>query len=140
MKLTTLFLFFTLLTSASWGQDSIAPPDPEPFPPKYAEIICWCSREAAFPGGDEAMQQWFYYNSYYPYRVIESNEQGKLYVEFVVETDGSITNIVLEKSVSYSLDRAALRLIRSMPNWEPASYEEKPIREHVRIPITFELI
>lgn len=141
MKLTLLYIFLIFSTSASWGQDSILPPPPiESFPLIQPEIICWCSSDARFPGGYEAMQEWFTYHGYHYRASIQVDSPATVYIQFVVEKNGSITNIKINKGATLFLDCAAEELIRSMPKWEPAIYAGERIQEIVRIPISFELI
>lgn len=83
------------------------------------EIIEFPDVEAAFPGGPGAMQKWIADNVQYPETSIDLNEQGRVYLSFVVEADGSITNIAIERGVSTDLDKEAKRLLRNMPAWAP---------------------
>jgi protein TonB len=63
--------------------------------------------------------------------------QGKVYVEFVVETDGSISTIRIAKGVFESLDKEAVRLVRNMPKWIPGEVRARKVRTYARLPITF---
>ncbi len=103
------------------------------------EIIDFPDVEATFPGGAAALQKWIADNVQYPQTAIELNEQGKVYLSFVVEPDGSISNIVVERGVSTDLDREAKRLARSMPNWTPGEAKGKKSRTRCRLPINFAL-
>jgi TonB family protein len=67
------------------------------------------------------------------------NEQGRVYLSFVVETDGSITNIAIERGVSTDLDKEAKRLLRNMPAWSPGEAKGKKSRTRCRLPINFTL-
>jgi protein TonB len=104
-----------------------------------AEVIEFPDVEATFPGGPAAMQQWIAKNVKYPQTSIELGEQGKVYVSFVVEPDGSISGIQVERGVSDDLDREAKRLVRSMPNWTPGEAGGKKARTRCRLPINFTL-
>ena len=95
--------------------------------------------EAVFIGGSTALQKWIASNVRYPEESIEMNEQGRVYLSFVVEPDGSITNIQVERAVSDNLDKEAKRLIRSMPKWVPGSVAGKKVRTRCRFPINFTL-
>ena len=108
-------------------------------PKVEAEIIEFPDVEATFPGGPAAMQQWIAKNVQYPQTSIEMGEQGKVYVSFVVEPDGSITGVKVERGVSDDLDREAKRLVRSMPNWKPGESAGKKARTRCRLPINFTL-
>ena len=75
----------------------------------------------------------------YPQSSIEMNEQGRVYLSFVVEADGSLSNIEIERGVSQDLDKEAKRLIRKMPNWEAGEAKGKKARTRCRLPINFTL-
>jgi protein TonB len=103
------------------------------------EIIDFPQVEAQFPGGNLELQKWIANNVNYPQTSIEMNEQGKVYVSFVVEEDGSVSGVVVEKGVSQDLDKEAKRLIRSMPKWTAGQNEGEKARTRCRIPINFSL-
>jgi len=104
-----------------------------------AEIIDFPDVEAVFPGGAAAMQQWIVDNVKYPQTAIEMNEQGRVFLSFVVEPDGSITGVKIVRGVSSDLDREAKRLIRRMPRWTAGEAGAKKVRTRCRIPINFTL-
>lgn len=78
-------------------------------------------------------------NVNYPQYALEHDIQGKVYLMFIVETDGSVSSVSIAKGVSACIDREALRVINEMPKWEPAYHEGKPIRTIYRLPINFAL-
>jgi protein TonB len=102
-------------------------------------IIDFPDVEASFLGGAAAMQRWIAENVIYPQSSIEMNEQGRVYLSFVVEADGSLSNIEIERGVSQDLDKEAKRLIRKMPNWEAGEAKGKKARTRCRLPINFTL-
>ena len=106
---------------------------------KEEEILEYIDEDAGFPGGPAAMQQWISRNVQYTQSAIELGEQGKVYVSFIVEPDGSISNVVVERGVSDDLDREAKRLVRSMPRWKPGKNNGKAVRARCRIPLSFNL-
>lgn len=95
--------------------------------------------EADFPGGEEMMRKWMQENIVYPDLSIENGEQGKVYLNFVVEKDGTITNVVVVKGATRELDNEAKRLVRNMPKWEPGETNGKKVRTSFTLPINFEL-
>ena len=103
------------------------------------EIIEFPDVEAEFIGGAQALMKYIQTNIQYPPTSIEMNEQGKVYLSFVVEADGSITNVAVERGVSPDLDREAKRVVRSMPNWKPGEAKAKKSRTRCRLPINFQL-
>lgn len=95
--------------------------------------------DAEYPGGAVALQQWIASNVQYPEVSIQMNEQGRVYLSFVIEEDGSISNISVVKGVTEALDTEAKRLVSEMPNWIPAQNEGETCRARVQIPINFTL-
>jgi TonB family protein len=95
--------------------------------------------EAEFPGGIEAMMNFINENVRYPQSSIEMGEQGRVFISFVVDTVGVISNIKVEKGISDSLNAEAIRVIQTMPKWKPAILADKPIKQMVRLPINFSL-
>ena len=103
------------------------------------EVIEFPDVEAEFIGGPQALIKYIQTIIQYPPTSIEMNEQGRVYLSFVVEADGSITNVAVERGVSPDLDREAKRVVRSMPNWIPGETKGKKSRTRCRLPINFQL-
>ena len=95
--------------------------------------------EAEFTGGEAAMQGWMQNNLIYPEMSMEMGEQGKVYLKFVVEKDGSITSVEVIKGISRDLDNEAKRLVRAMPGWKPGEAKGLKVRSSFTMPINFEL-
>lgn len=104
-----------------------------------AEIIDFPDVEATFPGGAAEMQKWINSNVQYPQTSIEMNEQGRVYLSFVVEPDGEISNVEVERGVSADLDKEAKRVVRKMPKWTAGEAGGKKVRTRCRLPIIFTL-
>lgn len=116
--------------------------DSTAFPPP--EILTECidlpeDEVASFPGGKSAWNNWLAANMTYPEVALEQGDHGRVYVSFVIEIDGSITHVELLRGVSPELDREALRLVKSMPKWNPSSMDGRLIRSRCRAPIIFTL-
>lgn len=110
-------------------------PDPEPEP--EAPIVDYPDKEAEFPGGAAAMKKFLAENIKYPEIAMEMGDQGKVHLEFVVEKDGSITQIKILRGVSKEIDREAKRVVKEMPKWTPAENKGEAARARCRIPISF---
>ncbi len=95
--------------------------------------------DAEFPGGIDAMMNFMKENMRYPQYSIEMNEQGRVFLSFIVDKDGSISDIKVEKGISDSLNVEAIRVVKTMPKWKPALLAEQPVKSTVRIPINFQL-
>lgn len=109
----------------------------EPEPEPEAPIVDYPDKEAEFPGGAAAMKKFLADNIEYPEIAMEMGDQGKVFVEFVVEKDGSITQIKILRGVSSEIDKEAKRVVRMMPSWEPAESKGESVRARCRIPINF---
>ncbi|MBD3635865.1 MAG: energy transducer TonB [Crocinitomicaceae bacterium] len=92
-----------------------------------------------FPGGAEAMERFISEHIKYPPTAKEKRIQGKVYVQFIVEKDGSLTDIKIRRGAHQLLDDEAIRVIKLMPKWKPGSMRGKIVRVRYTIPITFAL-
>jgi protein TonB len=115
----------------------VIPGPPVVLPP--AEIIDFPDVEATFPGGAAEMQKWINSNVQYPQTSIEMNEQGRVYLSFIIESDGTVTGLTVERGVSDELDREAKRVVRKMPKWNAGEVAGKKVRTRCRLPIIFTL-
>jgi len=92
-----------------------------------------------FPGGQGALFEYLSKNIKYPVVAEENGIQGRVIVTFVVERDGSITDVKVVKSVDPSLDKEAQRVVRSMPKWIPGKQNGSAVRVKFTVPVTFRL-
>jgi TonB family protein len=102
-------------------------------------IIEFPDVEAEFQGGMVGLQNFISQNVQYPKESIINNEQGKVYLSFIIEPDGSISTIVVERGVYQLLNEEAIRVIQSMPKWIPGEANGTKVRTRVRLPINFTL-
>ncbi len=93
----------------------------------------------SFPGGNAALMEYLSKDVKYPTKAQEKNKEGRVVVKFVVEKDGSITNVSVTKSVDPSLDREAVRVVRKMPKWNPGKKNGATVRVRYRLPIAFRI-
>lgn len=92
-----------------------------------------------FPGGAVEFMKWLTKNLKYPSSAQQRKVQGKVVAQFIVNTDGSISDLELVEKLSAECDREALRVLRMMPKWQPGVMNAKPCRTKVCIPIVFKL-
>ena len=92
-----------------------------------------------FPGGAVAFMKWLTSNLTYPPFAKMRKIQGKVLVQFIVNTDGSISDIKVAKSLEPNCDNEAMRVMHKMPNWKPGIQNDKPCRTMVAVPIVFRL-
>lgn len=113
--------------------------EPEPIKIVEEPIVDFAEVDPAFPGGEAAMGEWIQKNIVYPEMAKEMGEQGTVYVQFVVNRDGSIVDVVIVRGVSESLDNEAKRVVKKMPKWSPGEQAGKPVRVRFTLPINFRL-
>lgn len=92
-----------------------------------------------FPGGANEFIKWLTKNLRYPSQAQKQKIEGKVMVQFIVEIDGSISNLEVVKSVAPALDMEAMRVMKKMPQWKPGMQNNEPCRTMVCIPIVFKL-
>ena len=113
----------------------------QPEPPKEEEtkVFDVVEQMPSFPGGQSALLQYLSSNIKYPVVAEENGVQGRVIVTFVVEKDGSITDVRVVKSVDPSLDKEAQRVVKSMPKWIPGKQNGAAVRVKYTVPVTFRL-
>ena len=92
-----------------------------------------------FPGGTDGLGKWISQNVKYPAEAKRLGISGRVNVNFVVDTDGSIVDVNVVDPVNELLDAEAVRLVRSMPKWKPGLEGGRPCRSMISIPIVFEI-
>ena len=107
--------------------------------PEEEEIFMVVEDSPEFPGGINALLDYLRKNIKYPAICRESNIQGRVIVSFIVNKDGAIVDPEVVKGVHPSLDKEALRVISSMPNWKPGAQRGKPVRVRYTVPVNFRL-
>ena len=93
----------------------------------------------SFPSGQAALMQWLSSNMKYPTIAAENGIQGRVNVQFVVEKDGSLSNVHVVSPVDPSLDKEALRVVKSLPRMIPGKKNGSPVRVKYTVPVTFKL-
>lgn len=117
--------------------EEIAPPEINPRDnPEQFRIV---SDMPQFPGGAVAFLKWLNANLKYPANAQKAKIEGKVVAQFLVNEDGSITDIKLTKKLHPQCDNEALRVLKMMPRWTPGIENNKPCRTRVCIPIVFKL-
>ena len=101
--------------------------------------IAAVQEQPLFPGGEQAMHNYLITQLKYPEDAREMNVQGKVYVQFTVDTNGNHTDVELKRGVYASLDREAMRVIMAMPKWTPGKLGGRAVAVRMIVPITFNL-
>ncbi len=115
------------------------PVDMEDEEVEEAEIFTVVESMPKFPGGPAAMMQYLGKNIEYPQMARESGIFGRVFVTFVVETDGSVTDIKVLRGIGGGCDEEAIRVVTNMPKWIPGKQRGKPVRVQFNLPIKFTL-
>ena len=92
-----------------------------------------------FPGGSIELMKFLSENIKYPEAASKAGTQGRVVAQFIVEADGSISNVKVLKNVSDEIDAEAVRVIKAMPKWKPGMQKGQPVRVKYTIPVTFRL-
>lgn len=103
------------------------------------EIFMIVEEMPEFPGGTEALQKYLSQSVRYPVIAQENGIQGRVYIQFVINQNGEVTNATILRGVDPSLDREALRVVEAMPKWKPGKQRNRPVRVSYTVPINFVL-
>lgn len=104
-----------------------------------AEIFTVVEDAPAYPGGEEARMKYLRDNIKYPQMAKESGIQGTVYVTFVVERDGNVTDVKVLRGIGGGCDEEAVRVVKLMPRWNPGKQRGKAVRVQFNVPIKFTL-
>lgn len=103
------------------------------------EIFTIVEEQPSFPGGEASLFDYLRKNIVYPTIARESNIQGTVFVQFVVEPDGSVSNVKVLRGIGGGCDEEAIRVVKNMPKWNPGKQRGKPVRVYFNLPIRFVL-
>lgn len=109
------------------------------MPADTTDTYLMVEAEPEFPGGMEALMKYLSENIKYPEQAKKENIQGKVYMRFVVERDGSIVDAEILRGIGGGCDEEALRVVNAMPKWEPGKQKGTPVRVQYNLPIVFKL-
>lgn len=133
MKKIVIFLLFIATTSGVFAAQ-----ERTNFPQDSSTVYDFPEQMAQFPGGADAMDMFIRKNLNYPDNLKRGGVQGKVYIQFIVEKDGSLSNITVRRGCNNeTLDKEAINVIKKMPNWIPGTMRGKKVRVKQTIPITF---
>ena len=92
-----------------------------------------------YPGGENALMDYVSKNVVYPKEAQEKGISGRVFVSFIVEKDGSVSNVKVMRGIGGGCDEEAVRVISGLPKWKPGKMKGKPVRVSYMMPITFRL-
>jgi len=131
------------VTNTEGSKDGVNPDELKDIinvaPPKDDEVFTFVPVKARFPGGEAALNKWLNDNIVYPIAAQEIGAQGRIYVNFIVRSDGRIDGIkVVTKDANPHLAREAERLVKDMPRWQPGENDKgQKVSSYFTLPITF---
>lgn len=134
-------VFALMLVLPVMAQNSKNPNPPTPkFPAQQKNGVYTVSDVMpAFPGGTKAMRNYLSRNVRYPKADLEKNLQGRAVVQFVVELDGSLTDVKVVRSASAAMGEEAVRVFKNSPKWKPGKVNGKAVRAQYYVPVNFTL-
>ena len=103
------------------------------------DIVIFVEEQPQFPGGEEALYTYLRDNIKYPQLARDNNITGKVFVQFVVEKDGSISNAKVMRDIGGGCGNEALRVVKSMPKWKPGKQQGRAVRAQFNLPVAFNL-
>jgi protein TonB len=129
-KLLFLSAFLCTLSFGAFAQSEVSVDD---------EVFVVVEEQAEFPGGLDSMYAYIVKNLKYPEAAKEKGIEGRVFVQFVIEKDGSISNVKILRGIGGGCEEAAVEMIKNMPKWKPGKQRGKPVRFQFVLPIKFEL-
>lgn len=137
-----IWLFALLLMTGPLlrAQPAQLSPLPPASPAESApEVYRFAEAMPEFPGGNSKLAMFLGSRLNYPKEAVRDGVEGKVYAEFVVCEDGSLCQEKIVKGLSPECDREVLRVIRTMPRWNPGKKDGKPVKVYYRLPVQFHL-
>jgi protein TonB len=92
-----------------------------------------------FPGGEQAMFDFVANNVVYPQEARDKEIEGRVFVRFIIEKDGSVSDVKVAKGIGGGCDEEAVRVVKAMPKWKPGKQDGKPVRVNFTMPFFFKL-
>lgn len=115
------------------------PPEPVIADPDEGKIFTYVEEMPTFPGGETAMYEYIQKNIKYPPLARENGITGRVYINFLVDKEGRISNVKLLRGIGYGCDEEALRVIKAMPAWKPGKQNGRPVQVSYNMPVNFTL-
>lgn len=119
------------------AQEEIVAPVPTVEAEEHNEVFVIVEEMPRFPGGEDPLFSYLAEHIKYPDAAVEAGIQGVVYIQFVVEKDGSISEPRVLRGIGGGCDQEAIRVIASMPSWQPGKQRGVPVRVQYNLPIRF---
>jgi protein TonB len=137
--LRNILAIIVMLTSYSTIQAQVVIEDNAVVNEDESQIFVFVEEYPEFPNGEENLYKYLGSNIKYPHEALENGIQGTVVVKFVVEKDGSISNVKAVRKIGGGCDEEAVRVVKRMPRWKPGKQSGKPVRTEFTLPIQFKL-
>lgn len=105
--------------------------------PDSSKIFGAAEEMPSFPGGEKALMQYIKDNTYYPEEMCEGAAQGRVMVGFVINEDGSISDVKILRSLTPECDEVAVKIVKGMPKWNPGKQNGKAVKTKYTVPVSF---
>ncbi|MBR5253539.1 MAG: energy transducer TonB [Bacteroidales bacterium] len=132
MKRLAFLLSAIFLTNIAFCQEEVKVSDEE-------AIFFVVEVQPEFPGGMDSMYAFIQKNLIYPEKAKAEGIEGRVFITFTIEKDGSVSNVKILRGIGGGCDEAAKEVIEKMPKWKPGTQRGKPVRVQFNLPIKFEL-
>lgn len=109
------------------------------IPPGQDTVFMHPDKIAMFKGGIDSLGRFINTRLRYPQNAWDNHLQGRVIVEMIIEKDGRVTNLKITRGVTVDVNAEAMRVLRMMPNWNPAILNGKPVRTKFYLPVKFEI-
>ena len=136
MKIRLLILFLAMLFSSVTLMAQEVDSKTET---KKEQVYSIVETMPSFPGGQTALVAYLQENLKYPQSARDNGIQGRVYINFVVEKDGSISNVKVNRGIGGGCDEEAVRVVKAMPKWIPGVQKDQTVRVSYMMPIVFKL-
>lgn len=107
-------------------------------PPRSTSIYTATEQTAAFPGGEKMLYKYLKDNTNYPEIAKKNGISGTVYIDFIVNVDGSIEQVKILRDIGGGCGAEAVRMVKQMPKWRPAKNNGKAVRSYFTLPVQFE--
>lgn len=132
MKRFLLLLSAIFLTNIAFCQNEVKVSDDD-------AIFFVVEVQPEFPGGLDSMYAYIQKNLVYPEKAKAEGIEGRVFITFTIEKDGSVSNVKILRGIGGGCDEAAKEVVEKMPKWKPGTQRGKPVRVQFNLPIKFEL-
>lgn len=103
------------------------------------EVLLFADQMPEFPGGEQALRRFIAAAVRYPLVAQENGVEGTVFLSFVIDEEGQVTQIAVMRGVNSSLDKEAVRVVQNMPRWKPGRQAGRTVKVQYQIPIVFQL-